>query len=174
MKSTTRNHPKRSNISKTWFVKDHTYHVTCLTPLQDSSQRFERLQTLLDKSQKYSEILYKQMSLVKARSKVSIEPKKKGGRGRPPKGRGKGGEAHPKKLKMRVESDEEDSKADVKEEFEESFQQSSLITGGTLKSYQLEGVAWMATLWENGISGILGELGVLLESLAEADKMILF
>ena len=55
--------------------------------------------------------------------------------------------------------DEEDDKEDVKKEESESesgFQQSDLITGGTLKSYQLEGVAWMATLWENGISGILG------------------
>ena len=35
-------------------------------------------------------------------------------------------------------------------------QQPALVTGGTLKEYQLEGVAWMASLWENGISGILG------------------
>ena len=96
------------------------------------------------------------MSLVKSRSKVDVAPKKRG-RGRPPKGRGSGGEAPPKKLKMRVESDEEEEQEDVKEEEAESaFQQSDLITGGTLKSYQLEGVAWMATLWENGISGILG------------------
>ena len=27
----------------------------------------------------------------------------------------------------------------------------------TLKGYQLEGVAWMVSLWEDGISGILGE-----------------
>ena len=26
-----------------------------------------------------------------------------------------------------------------------------------LKDYQLEGVAWMVSLWEDGISGILGE-----------------
>ena len=38
-----------------------------------------------------------------------------------------------------------------------AFQQPALITGATLKDYQLEGVAWMAGLHQNGISGILGE-----------------
>ena len=38
------------------------------------------------------------------------------------------------------------------------FRQSSLITGAKLRNYQLEGVAWMVSLWENGISGILGKL----------------
>ncbi len=37
------------------------------------------------------------------------------------------------------------------------FTQPPLITGATLKDYQLEGVAWMVSLYENGISGILGE-----------------
>lgn len=95
------------------------------------------------------------MSLVKAKSKVDVSSKKKG-RGRAPKGRSNGGNPPPKKLKMKVESDDEEDKADVKAEEEESFQQSYLVSGGTLKDYQLEGVAWMATLWENGISGILG------------------
>jgi ATP-dependent DNA helicase len=39
-----------------------------------------------------------------------------------------------------------------------AFLQPALVTGATLKDYQLEGVAWMVSLWENGISGILGEL----------------
>lgn len=37
-----------------------------------------------------------------------------------------------------------------------AFEQPALITGATLKDYQLEGVAWMAGLYQNGISGILG------------------
>lgn len=99
------------------------------------------------------------MSLVKAKSKVKVDVTvtvKKRGRGRPSKN---GNNPPLKKIKTRVESDEEeDEKANAKEgsEEQESFQQSFLITGGTLKGYQLEGVAWMATLWENGISGILG------------------
>ena len=38
------------------------------------------------------------------------------------------------------------------------FVQPALLTGATLKDYQLEGVAWMVSLWENGISGMLGGL----------------
>merc|ERR1719334_1539665 len=32
-----------------------------------------------------------------------------------------------------------------------------LLTGGIMRSYQLEGYEWMATLWENGINGILAD-----------------
>ena len=38
------------------------------------------------------------------------------------------------------------------------FQQPSLVTGAKLKPYQLEGLQWMVSLDQNGISGILGEL----------------
>ena len=37
-----------------------------------------------------------------------------------------------------------------------AFVQPVLVTGAKLKDYQLEGVAWMAGLYKNGISGILG------------------
>ena len=37
-----------------------------------------------------------------------------------------------------------------------AFVQPALLTGATLRDYYLlEGVAWMVSLWENGISGIL-------------------
>jgi ATP-dependent DNA helicase len=38
------------------------------------------------------------------------------------------------------------------------FQQPSLVTGARLKPYQLEGLQWMVSLDQNGISEILGEL----------------
>ena len=53
------------------------------------------------------------------------------------------------------EGDEE--KEGEGQERKTAFQQPALITGATLKDYQLEGVAWMAGLHQNGISGILGE-----------------
>ena len=37
-----------------------------------------------------------------------------------------------------------------------AFQQPALITGAKLKDYQLEGLQWMVSLDQNGISGILG------------------
>ena len=40
------------------------------------------------------------------------------------------------------------------------FLQPSLVTGGKLKEYQLEGVEWMVSLDKNGVSGILGASSV--------------
>ena len=37
-----------------------------------------------------------------------------------------------------------------------ALQQPALITGAKLKNYQLEGLQWMVSLDQNGISGILG------------------
>lgn len=36
------------------------------------------------------------------------------------------------------------------------FLQPTLVTGGKLKDYQLDGVEWMVSLDKNGVSGILG------------------
>jgi ATP-dependent DNA helicase len=38
------------------------------------------------------------------------------------------------------------------------LRQPALVTGAKLKDYQLEGVEWMISLDQNGISGILGEM----------------
>jgi ATP-dependent DNA helicase len=56
------------------------------------------------------------------------------------------GEEPSKRVKL---EDKPDSDASV-------FSQPVLITGTTLKPYQLEGVEWMIGLHQNGISGILG------------------
>ena len=37
------------------------------------------------------------------------------------------------------------------------FQQPSNLVGGKLMPYQLEGLQWLISLWENGISGILAD-----------------
>ena len=53
-----------------------------------------------------------------------------------------------RRKKMKVGVDENDTRI---------FRQPRLVTGTKLKDYQLEGVAWMAGLHENGISGILAD-----------------
>ncbi|KAG8834721.1 hypothetical protein FRC18_001586 [Serendipita sp. 400] len=55
------------------------------------------------------------------------------------------------------------------EEGEEYQAQSSLITGATLREYQLAGVQWLSTLHANGLNGILGDemgLGKTLQTIA--------
>ena len=80
-------------------------------------------------------------------------------RGRPnPRVYGKG--KRKKGSKGKIVAVEEDSD----EEHEPPvFQQPSLVTGAKLKPYQLEGLQWMVSLDQNGISGILGELSELVE-----------
>ncbi|KAL5513905.1 hypothetical protein ACEPAG_2666 [Sanghuangporus baumii] len=136
----------------------------------DAQERWRQLDVLLEKSAKYSDILHKQMSLVKAKSRITKAAsgtRATARSGRTSRGGAKRGRGGPptKRQKIRVESDIEAEEEDVKEDNqeekdgkeEESFQQPSLVSGGTLKDYQLEGVAWMASLWENGISGILAD-----------------
>ena len=55
----------------------------------------------------------------------------------------------------------------IDEAFEEasSFQQPALITGAKLKPYQLEGLQWMVSLDQNGISGILGIFNSFIKSI---------
>jgi ATP-dependent DNA helicase len=52
--------------------------------------------------------------------------------------------------KAKLDSVEVEGEAPLK------FQQPSLVTGATLKDYQLDGVEWMVSLDQNGASGILG------------------
>jgi ATP-dependent DNA helicase len=73
--------------------------------------------------------------------------------------------AHGKR--MRLDSDEDQSEEEAEEPLKRikvlpddpkpAFVQPALVTGAKLRDYQLEGVAWLVSLWENGISGILGE-----------------
>ncbi len=89
----------------------------------------------------------KQAALVAERQKEGKAVNKRG----PP-----GAHASPKGKRRR----RADGEAFVTEEAEAVdepvFQQPSLITGAKLKPYQLEGLQWMVSLDQNGMSGILG------------------
>lgn len=50
--------------------------------------------------------------------------------------------------------------SDLTEEEKVMKEQSELVpllTGGQLKSYQLKGVKWLISLWQNGLNGILAD-----------------
>jgi ATP-dependent DNA helicase len=110
---------------------------------------------LLDKSVIYSGVLKQHMD--SAKLKAASEPPSK------PKGR-----ARKSGKRLRVGSDSEDgpskrtkTKDNVShptsaEANASKLKQPALITGTKLKGYQLEGVEWMISLDQNGISGILG------------------
>ena len=145
-------------------------------------QRFERLQNLLGKSKFYSDFLLDKMkqenakklkdeakeARAKKRAEMSKESEDDNQKG---KKRGRKDEAGGRaSKKVKVDATAEDEKADGAEvakqrndqqrKFEGKdipVKQPLLLTGGIMRSYQLEGYEWMATLWENGINGILAD-----------------
>lgn len=54
-----------------------------------------------------------------------------------------------------VKPDGDDGQAE--DEGEYTFAQPALVTGATLRDYQLAGVQWMISLYENGLNGILAD-----------------
>jgi ATP-dependent DNA helicase len=136
---------------------------------QDEDTRFMNMQVLLEKSSIFTEVLKDQMdrtrekhAAVAAATQKRSTKTKQNQRERNPARRASG-----RGKRARVASDDEDDedhdeKEPVKrvkvlpDEAKPAFVQPALVTGAKLKDYQLEGVAWMVSLWENGISGILG------------------
>jgi ATP-dependent DNA helicase len=122
---------------------------------------------VLERSALYSTILKQQMDDARARhaEERRVASQKQISKKQSPKKRGKG---RPAKRHRTVEdSDDEESSSslplqsasneageDAKEE--PAFPQPALVSGATLKDYQLEGLQWMVGLHEQGISGILG------------------
>jgi ATP-dependent DNA helicase len=103
----------------------------------------------------YSDVLKQHME--SAKLKAASEPPSK------PKGRSR---KSGKRLRVQSDSEEGPSKRTKTtdnsphptsvEENIPKLKQPALVTGATLKGYQLEGVEWMISLDQNGISGILG------------------
>ncbi|KAG2002418.1 SNF2-family ATP dependent chromatin remodeling factor snf21 [Coprinopsis cinerea AmutBmut pab1-1] len=135
----------------------------------DLERRLAKLRKVLEKSKIYSQILHDRLEQDKLRQKQIQEQQRskvgsKRSRGAADQGGGK------KKLKKTTNGKavaQEDS--DEKTAEETVFQQPRLITGATLKPYQLEGLQWMVSLDQNGISGILADemgLGKTLQTIA--------
>lgn len=120
------------------------------------------LSALLERVAAYSSLLKQQMERVKTRRRTVAESndtsttKPKSGHGQAKKRMlvdTKENAASSKRAK--VEDATQNCKNDEDRD-SHAFVQPVLITGAKLRDYQLEGVAWMAGLYNNGISGILG------------------
>lgn len=122
-------------------------------------RRLSRLQNILDRSAVYSTILKNRMEEEKAKqSALRAKHKEQHKKGKKRTRSNFSASGKGKRIKGsngQVVAVEEDTD----EEHEPPvFQQPSLVTGAKLKPYQLEGLQWMVSLDQNGISGILGEL----------------
>ncbi|KAM0011176.1 putative DNA helicase chromatin remodeling SNF2 family [Helianthus debilis subsp. tardiflorus] len=134
-----------------------------------SDTQFTKLDELLTQTQLYSEFLLEKMDDITnnglaedVEEEVKEEPKK--GRGRKRKSASEYNTRRAKKavaamLTRDVESTPSKHTNLSKEEKAEKEQNElvPLLTGGKLKPYQIKGVKWMISLWQNGLNGILAD-----------------
>jgi ATP-dependent DNA helicase len=145
--------------------------------------RANRLKFLLSKSEIYAKVIgdrmeRQQIEKAKAEARAATrranKEKREVGPSRETRSGGKA-DASPlkrrrterpaKRAKLEVPGAEVVTKAEPEEAEEEdddepkqySFRQPELVTGATLRDYQLAGVQWMISLYENGLNGILAD-----------------
>jgi ATP-dependent DNA helicase len=80
-----------------------------------------------------------------------------------------GNQAVGEALKEAAEDEDNVKTSDIGMTDLKSARQPKLVTGGTMRSYQLEGLEWMVSLYNNGINGILADemgLGKTIQTIA--------
>lgn len=146
---------------------------------QEETARAARLKFLIEKSKVYTSILSEKLMKQQeaSRSRGEELDKKKGGTSK--KGnydiakyvdaddllKGSNGESAAKALNKasRTKSKSKDVGNSVSVEMSSnakpsrSARQPELVTGGVLRDYQLAGLEWMVSLYENGLNGILAD-----------------
>jgi ATP-dependent DNA helicase len=128
-----------------------------------TATQLSRLEHVLERSALYSTILKQQMDDARARhaEERRVASQKQISKKQSPKKRGKG---RPAKRRRTVEDSDDEESLPLQSasneageaQDEPAFPQPALVSGATLKDYQLEGLQWMVGLHEQGISGILG------------------
>jgi ATP-dependent DNA helicase len=119
---------------------------------QNLPTQLKKLQDILAKSTLYSNFLRERMEEDRRRTLEESQQQTGKKRGRP-SGPDTKGKKRAKKDVAGVFSEVADAIA----EDANVFEQPALISGATLKPYQLEGLQWMVSLDKNGISGILAD-----------------
>lgn len=158
-----------------------------MTPAQKDAVRANRLKFLLSKSEIYAKIIGDRMERQqiekrqaearaatrranKEKREAEAGPSREGTRKRAKpeaaaspvkRGRREDSRRESKRVKtetgaeaVKPEPDHEDDDGNPKQY---SFRQPELVTGAKLRDYQLAGVQWMISLYENGLNGILAD-----------------
>ncbi|TXT06023.1 hypothetical protein VHUM_03496 [Vanrija humicola] len=127
--------------------------------------RMERQQIEKAKAEQRAEV--RRANKVKREADAAVQEGRSGLREAPasPVKRKRRGDAKPStkrvKLEEPVEAKPEPEELEQADEGDDqkqySFRQPELVTGATLRDYQLAGVQWMISLYENGLNGILAD-----------------
>ncbi|RCK54811.1 putative ATP-dependent helicase IRC5 [Candida viswanathii] len=127
-------------------------------------RKLDRLNNLIEKSQLYSKIIADNIlqSTLESKNKPQ-EPEPEPETEQPKRKKRKtGGKKTKKDVVSMLSTNISESTKSTREAIEKSQSgsnknQPKLITGGTLKDYQLDGLQWLVTLYENGLNGILAD-----------------
>lgn len=116
----------------------------------DSKPGTQQLDILLLKAESYSQFILENQRRTQAllQSKNNYENNALGEKRKSPQSSGR-----KKKQKSKV-GEGVNSDADVAAS---GIQQPPNLTGGALLPYQIEGLQWLLSLWENGLNGILAD-----------------
>ncbi|KAL1354807.1 hypothetical protein HN51_006861 [Arachis hypogaea] len=148
-------------------VEVESDEVQCQEAPELTDTQFNKLDELLTQTKLYSEFLLEKMDDITLNGgEQENEPEEKKVRGRASK-RKAASQCNTTRAKRAVAAMLARSKESVKiedinmteEERTEKEQKElmPLLTGGKLKSYQLKGVKWLISLWQNGLNGILAD-----------------
>ncbi|KAK2975847.1 hypothetical protein RJ640_022864 [Escallonia rubra] len=134
---------------------------------QLNEKQFTKLDELLTQTQLYSEFLLEKMEDITNNGLVEDKEdvhEKKRGRGSKRKAATNYNDRKAKRAvaAMLTRSKEGTTSEDIgipKEERDEKEQAElvPLLTGGKLKTYQIKGIKWLISLWQNGLNGILAD-----------------
>ncbi|KAI8542411.1 hypothetical protein RHMOL_Rhmol08G0137000 [Rhododendron molle] len=140
-------------------------HPTEAPRLNDT--QFTKLDELLTQTQLYSKFLLEKMDAITVNGVEEDDDTvkgKKGGRGSKRKAATNFNNRKAKRAvaamltRSKEGTDPEDINLTEEEKTEkEQAELVPLLTGGKLKSYQLKGVKWLISLWQNGLNGILAD-----------------
>ncbi|KAG0626380.1 hypothetical protein M758_2G121300 [Ceratodon purpureus] len=148
------------------------------TPNMDEAH-FSKLDQLLNQTKIYSQFLLERMddiAMAPGDKGAEEQDEKEDAKGSKKKGAGNRKATKATKVKeakdamdahiAKVEATEADEEIILEEtkfmtEEERNFKEQQeicpLLTGGKLKGYQLKGIKWMISLWQNGLNGILAD-----------------
>ncbi|KAL6273929.1 hypothetical protein ACE6H2_024621 [Prunus campanulata] len=131
-----------------------------------NNTQITKLDELLTQTQLYSQFLLEKMdniTLIGAEQQTETVEEKKG-RGRKRKATATYNNKKAKRavqaMLTRSKEGEKTEDVDLTEEERVEKEQKELVpllTGGKLKSYQIKGVKWLISLWQNGLNGILAD-----------------
>ncbi|KAJ0411774.1 hypothetical protein ATCC90586_006733 [Pythium insidiosum] len=127
----------------------------------ETASKLAKLDTLLEKAGLYSSFLFSNMATAATLETTAAAVEEPEAEQLPAKGKRKRGRPAAKKNEKtgakKLKQMQEDTKLDTRQQPRVSFSQPPLLTGGTLRSYQLDGIRWLCNLFENGLNGILAD-----------------